>query len=491
MNKWEKEVQKSLLDSEEETLIELEKQYKRALNDIGNKIKAFQVDIDMLDAAIQSEGLDDKAKEVLKTQRRSKVYQKQFQEALKGQISGILDQMQGNNYQTIESYLKQTYEDAYIGTMYDLHGQGIPVITPIDQAQAVKAVLTDSKISKGLYTALGLEVAKLKKSISAEITRGIASSLPYSDIARNLSNVSKAPLSRARTIVRTEGHRIQQASTMDAQNAAKAKGADVVKQWDATMDGRTRPTHRQLDGQIREVDEMFEVGGKKAMAPGYFGDPAEDCNCRCVALTRARWALDEDELETLKERAKFFGLDKTKEFEEFKKKYLDTTDEWKSADASAKKALNADARDDLKNIVARSTTKIQQGFSSFPDSDTLVERTKKTKPDGNKFDVAMHGMPDSVAFGSRNSNMSPRLLASVIRHSDGYHGQEVRLLACSTGVRIDDEYCFAEELANALGVAVYAPNDLICFSKDGTFKIGLDGKGEMVKFSPNERKRIR
>lgn len=322
MNKWEKEVQKSLLDSEEETLIELEKQYKRALNDIGNKIKAFQVDIDMLDAAIQSDGLDDKAKEILKTQRRSKVYQKQFQEALKGQISGILDQMQGNNYQTIESYLKQTYEDAYIGTMYDLHGQGIPVITPIDQAQAVKAVLTDSKISKGLYTALGLEVAKLKKSISAEITRGIASSLPYAYIARNLSNVSKAPLSRARTIVRTEGHRIQQASTMDAQNAAKAKGADVVKQWDATMDGRTRPTHRQLDGQIREVDEMFEVGGKKAMAPGYFGDPAEDCNCRCVALTRARWALDEDELETLKERAKFFGIDKTKDFEDFQKRFL-------------------------------------------------------------------------------------------------------------------------------------------------------------------------
>ena len=321
INKWEKEVQKSLLDSEEATLIELEKQYKRALNDIGNKIKAFQVDIDMLDAAIQSEGLDDKAKEVLKTQRRSKVYQKQFQEALKGQISGILDQMQGNNYQTIESYLKQTYEDAYIGTMYDLHGQGIPVITPIDQAQAVKAVLTDSKISKGLYTALGLDVAKLKKSISAEITRGIASALPYADIARNLSNVSKAPLSRARTIVRTEGHRIQQASTMDAQNAAKAKGADVVKQWDATLDGRTRPTHRQLDGQIREVDEMFEVGGKKAMAPGYFGDPAEDCNCRCACLTRARWALDEDELETLKERAKFFGLDKTKDFEDFQQKY--------------------------------------------------------------------------------------------------------------------------------------------------------------------------
>ena len=59
------------------------------------------------------------------------------------------------------------------------------------------------------------------------------------------------------------------------------------------------------------------------MQPGDFGLPEEDCNCRCVALTRAVWGLDEKELETMKERAKFFGLDKTDSFEEFKRKYLD------------------------------------------------------------------------------------------------------------------------------------------------------------------------
>ena len=61
------------------------------------------------------------------------------------------------------------------------------------------------------------------------------------------------------------------------------------------------------------------------MYPGGFGDPAEDCNCRCQLLQRARLALDEDELNTLKQRAEFFGLDKTDDFEEFKKKYLKAT----------------------------------------------------------------------------------------------------------------------------------------------------------------------
>lgn len=99
----------------------------------------------------------------------------------------------------------------------------------------------------------------------------------------------------------------------------------MVKQWDATLDGSTRRTHRELDGQIRELNEPFEMHGKKAMYPGDFGDPAEDCNCRCVALTRARAALDADELKIMEERTGKFKLDKTKDFKDFRVKYIDAT----------------------------------------------------------------------------------------------------------------------------------------------------------------------
>jgi SPP1 gp7 family putative phage head morphogenesis protein len=219
--------------------------------------------------------------------------------------------------------------------MYDMHGQGVPVIAPIDQNAAIKAVMTDSKLSEPLYNALGVDVNNLKKSISQEISRGIASGLFYDEIARNIQFFTNAPLSRAKTIVRTEAHRIQEASAEDARQKAKARGADVVKQWDATLDGNTRPTHRELDGQIRELDKPFEANGKKAMYPGDFGVASEDCNCRCVALTRARAALDEDELKILRERAvrhslymddpKTYRADKLpklKNFTEFKKSYL-------------------------------------------------------------------------------------------------------------------------------------------------------------------------
>ena len=320
MNKWEKEVQQSLLDSEAAAIKELEKQYAAALKDITEKVKLFQADIDLLDQALSQDGLDEATKALLQSQKRSKVYQQNYQQALKGQVSAILDKMQGDNYATIDKYLNGCYETGYIGTMYDIAKQGIPIIAPIDQAAAVKAILTDSKVSKGLYAALGVNVGKLKKTITQEISRGIASGLPYRDIARNISNVSGAPLSRAKTIARTEGHRIQQTSTRDAQYKAKAKGADVVKQWDAALDSRTRDSHARVDGEIRELDEKFSNG---LMFPGDpAGGAAEVVNCRCTSDTRARWALDEDELEELKKRAEFFGLDKTDNFEDFKKKYL-------------------------------------------------------------------------------------------------------------------------------------------------------------------------
>lgn len=176
-----------------------------------------------------------------------------------------------------------------------------------------------------LFNTLGVDTKRLKKSISSEITRGLAAAMTTNEIARNISNATKAPLARARTIVRTESHRINQAASQNAKVTAKSKGANVVKQWDATLDGVIRPTHRQLDGQIKEIEELYELHGKKAMYPGDFGDPAEDCNCRCQSLQRAKWELGEEELKELQERAEFFGLDKSIEFAEFKEKYIEAT----------------------------------------------------------------------------------------------------------------------------------------------------------------------
>lgn len=300
MLKREKELLDYQLDTEEKIMAALEKIYGQALRSINEKIRLYQAE----------------------EMTASRAHHINFQKQLKQQVEAVLEKLHGDEYTTIQQYLNDTYTDSYVGVMYDLAGQGVPVVAPVDRRAAVKAILTDSKISVDLYTSLGVDIQPLKKAIRTEITRGIATGMHYADIARNIATVTGAPKSRAKSIVRTEGHRIQEKSRQDARMKAKAKGADIVKQWDAVVDGGTRPNHRKLDGQVREVDEPFEVNGIKVMNPGKFGDPAEDCECRCIAHTRARARMNQQELDRMKKNAEFWGLDKTEDFEDFKGKYL-------------------------------------------------------------------------------------------------------------------------------------------------------------------------
>ena len=304
MNKRQKEILQNELKNEKTVLNQIKAVYQKALSDMEAKIQKMQ------------------AKILLNPDDIAAVYQRQFQVALKKQVSAILDNLNSEQYDKIQDYLELCYENGYIGVMYDLQVQGIPLILPINQEQVVMAIQHDTKLKKPLYEALGYNVEQLKKTIAGEISRGIANGYMYAEIARNIKKHCKVSANKAYTIARTEGHRIAEQSKADARQKAKDAGAKIVKQWDATLDNRTRKSHQKIDGQIRELDEYFEVNGHKAQHPGGFGIAKEDINCRCITLQRAKCALDEEELNTLKKRAEYFNLDKTKDFEEFKEKYL-------------------------------------------------------------------------------------------------------------------------------------------------------------------------
>lgn len=352
MNKREQEILQSQLNTEKQTIKRLKQVYAQAIRDCEKKIRELSMRTDLENI-------------------QSIVYQKQYQQAIKGQLEGILEQLHSNEYATISEYLTKCYHEGYIGTMYDLAGQGIPIIMPIDQEAVTQAIQIDSKLSKTLYESLGQDVNKLKTAVKAQVSRGIAAGLTWNQVAENLAkrNMQNTPygtaINNAIRIARTEGHRIQVASAMDAQTVAKSKGADILKQWNAALDGRTRPHHRKLDGQIREMDEDFEVAGMKVKAPGYFGRPSEDCNCRCALSTRARWALDEAELEKLKERAEYYELDKTEDFEDYKKKYLKASEEERVRLGIQKSSKSTSQEKALEKIGESSTIKVDKELSKY------------------------------------------------------------------------------------------------------------------------------
>lgn len=320
MNKRQKLVQAQFLNNEEAVIRRLKSIYTASQKDIEKKTQALQDEINRL-GTLANLATDAEEKAKFLSMQQSKIYQKQYQDAMKKQIGSILDNMQVEEFKTVSEYLQKCYEDGFIGTMYDLHGQGIPLCFPMDQEAMVRAVQLDSKIVEGYYRRMGKDIAMLKKRITAEVSRGISTGMSFQQVAKQLDGVTNIGFNNAVRIARTEGHRIQVQGTMDACHKAKDKGADVVKQWDATLDSRTRESHQAVDGEIRELDKPFSNG---LMFPGDPSGRAEEViNCRCALLQRARWALDDDELQTLKDRAEYFGLDKSKNFSDYKKKYLE------------------------------------------------------------------------------------------------------------------------------------------------------------------------
>lgn len=326
MKKYDKEILQAQLNDEKKTLNDLKKIYEEAVALINLRLAGL---LGRQDADLPHV-----------------IYQVEYQRALKSQVQAILEQLQASEFETISEYLTNSYNNGYIGALYSMQCQGVPLIFPIDQEQVAQAIKHETKLSDNLYTELGYDIKDMSKKIAGEISRGIASGKGYGEIAQRIADNTNIPLNNAMRIARTESHRIQCKSAMDAQYKARDKGADVVKEWNSFLDGKTRPHHRKLDGQIRELDKPFEVGGKKAMFPGDFGDPAEDCNCRCALLQRARWELDDEETQYLgnvsemtdkqkKDIAKKLGIPveeldqysdsivpiKAKSYDDFKEKY--------------------------------------------------------------------------------------------------------------------------------------------------------------------------
>lgn len=302
MKKVEKEVEQVLLNNEKGVLKQLEQTYIKALADIKGRLRLLQT----------------------REETQSVIYQIDYQKSLEKQINAILGVLQQDNITNIQDFLNHMYEDGYIGIQYELMQQGVPVVTSINQTEVATSLF---KKTGGMTFGYREQrhLKEFKQIVKDTITRGIASGSTYRDIANQLSVVTGEELYKSYRIARTEGHRITTEAKLNSMKKAKQQGADVVKQWDATLDGKTRDKHRKLDGQWVEVDEYFEVQGEKVKAPGKFKHKGDNINCRCILLTRPRWAVEKNRVKSAKIKDEYGKevekLIEVKNYEDYKKGY--------------------------------------------------------------------------------------------------------------------------------------------------------------------------
>ena len=114
---------------------------------------------------------------------------------------------------------------------------------------------------------------------------------------------------------------------IDAMIDAKERGIETKKEWIATLDNHTRDLHRGLDGQVREVEEPFEIDGYEIMEPRDTSAEIEMwINCRCSLETI--YPKYDDIIQNIKRRENI--KDWNEESQRFERKIIDdmTYSEW-------------------------------------------------------------------------------------------------------------------------------------------------------------------
>lgn len=184
----------------------------------------------------------------------------------------------------IEGRLPEVYAENYnYGTWQVESAVGADTAFALQDASTVQRLLTDhdSYLPKPSVN-VAKDMAWNRRLIANQITQGVLLGESIPKIAKRMQDVTGANRAAAVRLARTSTTAAENVGRVDSYKRAKGLGIKVQQEWLATMDGRTRSSHRQLDGEKVEVGEKFSNGCR------YPGDPeapyAETCNCRCTLI---------------------------------------------------------------------------------------------------------------------------------------------------------------------------------------------------------------
>lgn len=167
----------------------------------------------------------------------------------------------------------QVEKGSNLDTSYTLYDRATVERLLRDQPDLLPAVKVDGR----------KDLAWNRRHIASAITQGVLQGEPIDKVARRVRAVADMDYRAAMRTARTAMTSAQNAGRVDAYRRAEGMGIRVRKQWLATLDQRTRHSHRRLDGEVVGMDESFSNGLR------YPGDPesgrgSEIYNCRCTLV---------------------------------------------------------------------------------------------------------------------------------------------------------------------------------------------------------------
>lgn len=133
------------------------------------------------------------------------------------------------------------------------------------------------------------------RRIQSSVLQGVLQGESPYQIADRLRGVAQMDFNASVRYARTMATDAQNAGRYRSYERAEEVGVNLVIEWEATLDDRTRHEHRMMHGQQREVGEPFEVDGIEILYPAQSSGPgASDIpqsmiwNCRCTLLAKVK-----------------------------------------------------------------------------------------------------------------------------------------------------------------------------------------------------------
>ena len=217
-----------------------------------------------------------------------------------------------------------------------------------------------------------------KQKITDAITQGILQGEDIDDISKRLESVTDMDHRSAVRNARTAMTGAQNAGRVDAYEYAESLGIDMEQEWLATLDERTRDTHRMLDGERVKVGEKFSNGLRYPGDP--LGDPEEVYNCRCTLVAAVAGhdqskAPRNDKLEGMSYEEWKFNHDDVKQYSYYVDKSKDEINK-----IGGNKTYSGIWKDDVKLSDYESKKDSIQAKMDYYDSE--IDKLQQKKDDG-------------------------------------------------------------------------------------------------------------
>ena len=191
-------------------------------------------------------------------------------------------------------YYERVFEAGTDGAVEQIAGMrdvAVEVVTEADPFVLDQRKTQHLAAARDRFYKLGDETWEAARS---ELLEGFSAGEGIDPLRRRIEDVTELTKARAEALARTEVISSSNAGAV-AQVEAMGDAAPPYRQWMATNDTRTRPSHRAADGQVVPRGTPFDVGSTTLEFPGDPSGPAgEVINCRCTVLF-----LDSEEPEEL------------------------------------------------------------------------------------------------------------------------------------------------------------------------------------------------